>query len=474
MKAVAELRELLARRSDSEHEQAILRIVIVGLFLGYMALFHGAPSAWSTHAARIVGILAAFLAVAAAIFVAICRSPPPNVSRRLVGMVADVAGCTWYMAVAGDYGFLVIGVLLFVTFGNGFRYGLRYLFGCQILCLVGLIGVLLLVPYWQQRPIPGIGLLVAMLVLPLYVSTLLKRIQEARAKAEEANLAKTTFLANMSHEMRTPLNGIVGVVDLMKTTTMSVQQSELVGLLRHSIAVLRSLVDDVLDISKIESGHLTIEVAPFDLHTCINGLVNLLRPHAQAKGLALNAMVDPALEYRVKGDSHHLRQVLLNLVGNAIKFTERGEVSLTVTLKRETPEGVTARFEVKDTGIGIAPDALAKIFERFVQADQSTTRKYGGTGLGTTIAKQLTELMGGSIGVTSTVGEGSTFCVELPFLRNAVATAPAAAGAPDAVREVAHGGLTLVYAGSRSPQLVATLESIGEQCEVVPLSVSMG
>ncbi|HET7261513.1 MAG TPA: ATP-binding protein [Casimicrobiaceae bacterium] len=474
MKPLTDLRRMLAQRADSEHEQAILRIVIVGLFLGYMATFHGMPSLWTSDQARIVAILAGFLAVATALFVAICISPAPNVTRRLLGMVADVAGCTWYMAVAGDYGFLVIGVLLFVTFGNGFRFGLRYLFGCQLLCLAGLIGVLAFVPYWRERPVPGAGLLVAMLVLPLYVSTLLKRIQEARARAEEANLAKTTFLANMSHEMRTPLNGIVGVVDLMRTTALSVQQTELVGLLRHSITVLRSLVDDVLDISKIEAGHLTIEVAAFDLHTCINGLVNLLRPHAQAKGLALSAMMDPALEYRVKGDPHHLRQVLLNLLGNAIKFTERGEVSLAVSLKRETPEGVTARFEVRDTGIGIAPGAISRIFDRFVQADQSTTRKYGGTGLGTTIAKQLTELMGGNIGVTSTLGEGSTFWIELPFLHDDPVPATVADSQPQATPEPVPGGLTLVYGGARSPQLVSTLESIGEHCETVPLSISMG
>ena len=183
-------------------------------------------------------------------------------------------------------------------------------------------------PFWQERRIAGIGLLIALIVLPLYVSTLLKRIQEARERAEEANLAKTTFLANMSHEIRTPLNGIVGVVDLFKTTDLSAQQAELVQLLRHSVTVLRSLVDDVLDISKIESGRLAIEVTSFDLYATINGLVHLLRPHAQSKGLVLHATVDPELDYRLRGDSHHLRQILLNLLGNAIKFTERGEVSL--------------------------------------------------------------------------------------------------------------------------------------------------
>ncbi|MGA8033238.1 MAG: ATP-binding protein, partial [Casimicrobiaceae bacterium] len=282
------------------------------------------------------------------------------------------------------------------------------------------------------------------------------------------------FLANMSHEMRTPLNGIVGVVDLLKTTPLSTHQNELVGLLRHSISVLRSLVDDVLDISKIEAGHLAIEVAPFDLHLCVNGLVNLLRPHAEAKGLLLQAVVDPALEYRLRGDSHHLRQVLLNLLGNAIKFTERGEVTLAVSLKQETAEGLTARFEVRDTGIGISPEAQRRIFERFVQADQSTTRKYGGTGLGTTIAKQLAELMGGSIGVQSTLGEGSTFWVELPFLPDPTAREASPPEVDVGDREQAEDSVVLVLGDGRSSPLISTLHSMGEHYEVIPPSGSIG
>jgi two-component system, sensor histidine kinase RpfC len=469
------LRLRLVERSDSEHEQAFLRIVIVGMFLAYMAGFHGWPGNWSVHDFRVVAILAAFLVIASAIFAAICASPQPNVSRRLIGMLADCGGCTWYMWVAGDYGFFVIGVYLFITFGNGFRYGRRYLFGCQALCLAGLVAVLLLVPYWQQRRIAGIGLLIALVVLPLYVSTLLKRIQEARARAEEANVAKTTFLANMSHEMRTPLNGVVGVVDLLKMTALSPHQNELVGLLRHSISVLRSLVDDVLDISKIEAGHLLIEVAPFDLYGCINGLVQLLKPHAEAKGLALQAVVDPALEYRLKGDSHHLRQVLLNLLSNAIKFTETGEVKLVVSLKRETDEGITARFEVTDTGIGISPDALPRIFERFVQADQSTTRKYGGTGLGTTIAKQLVELMGGNIGAQSTLGVGSTFWLELPLLRDTLSAGINADRIPEEhLHEQSSHGLVLVVGGARSAQVVSALLDIAQPHEVVGSIVQLG
>ncbi len=428
MLSVSQLKTRLSAREDSEHEQALLRVVIVGLVLAYMAMFHESAANRTSGSVDIVLILAGFLAVSVGIFAAICAFPKPSVPRRLLGMVADVAGCTWYMWVAGEYGFFVIGIFLFITFGNGFRFGSKFLFGCQALSIIGLTSVLLFVPFWIERRIAGIGLLIALIVLPLYVSTLLKRIQEARARAEEANLAKTTFLANMSHEIRTPLNGIVGVVDLFKTTELSNQQTELVRLLRHSVFVLRSLVDDVLDISKIESGRLNIEVASFDLHATINGLVQLLRPHAQSKGLALHASVDPELDYHLRGDFNHLRQILLNLLGNAIKFTERGDVTLTVMLKKATDDGVTARFEVKDTGIGISEAMQSRIFERFVQADQSATRRFGGSGLGTTIAKQLVELMGGSIGVESRIAEGTTFWFELPLLRDvsAAAAEPAA------------------------------------------------
>ena len=471
MEFLVRLRNRLRNRPDSEHEQALLRIVIVGLFLAYMTLIHDSGSVGGVADGPIILLLVSFIVVAVAIFAAICLWPAPNVPRRLIGMLADNIGPAWYICLAGEYGFSMIGVFLFVAFGNGFRYGRRYLFASQALAVAGFSAVLVFVPYWHEHRAAGVGLLIALVVLPLYVSTLLARIQEARAKAEEANLAKTAFLANMSHEIRTPLNGIGGVVDLLGTTNLTRQQSELVQLLRHSATVLRSLVDDVLDITKIEAGRITIEVAPFDLHACINGLMQLLRPHAQAKGLLLTATVDPALDYRVKGDSHHLRQVLLNLLGNAIKFTERGEVTLVATLQQESDVAVTARFEVRDTGIGIAPEALGAIFERFVQADQSTTRKYGGTGLGTTIAKQLVELMGGSIGVESEVGKGSTFWIELPLLRDAAA---ASEPPPPPASPAESSGVCLVIAAPGYADIVPVLRSLGERYELVSPPTAIG
>ena len=411
-------RERLKARPDTEHEQAILRIVIVSLVLGYMGLTLSPSDAGPAHGEPLlVQGLAADLVLAVGLFLAICLWPGKNVPRRVAGMLADAGAATFCMFLAGGPGVSMIAVFLFITFGNGFRYGRRYLFGCQALCLIGYLAVFFFAAYWQTHSAEGWSLLIALVVLPVYVSTLLKRIDKAKARAEEANRAKSSFLANMSHEMRTPLNGIVGVADLLQTTSLNLQQTELMRLLRHSVTLLRSLVDDVLDISKIEAGRLTIEVAEFDLHATLNGLIRLLRPHAQAKRLALHAMVDPAIDYRLRGDSHHLRQVLLNLLSNAIKFTERGEIYLGVSLLAETEEGLRVRFEVRDTGIGIAEGVQERIFESFMQADDSTTRRYGGTGLGTTIAKQLVELMGGVIGVKSTVGVGSTFWFELPLLK---------------------------------------------------------
>jgi two-component system sensor histidine kinase RpfC len=201
----------------------------------------------------------------------------------------------------------------------------------------------------------------------------------------------------------------------------------------------------------------------------LNGLVQLLRPHAQAKGLVLRAVVDPMLDYRLRGDSHHVRQVLLNLLGNAIKFTEHGEVSLTVEQVKDTTDGVTARFEVRDTGVGIPEEAQPRIFERFVQADDSTTRRYGGSGLGTTIAKELVELMGGTIGVKSKLGEGSSFWIEIPLLRDT----PSVEAATEPI--AAQDELTLLVGDASAVASVRPLvEAVGGHCEILSSAAAVG
>jgi len=419
VRPLRDLRAALQTRADSEHEQALIRILIAGIVWVYLRLTYAPAASNGQHQYLILWLLGLDVVFCAVLFGHILRYPAVNRLRRFVGMVNDAGMSTLVMFLTGEAGAAMIGVYLFITFGNGFRYGRAYLFACQALCLAGYASVLFLHDHWQQHQTVGWSLMIAMVVLPVYVSTLLKRIEQARARAEEANKAKSTFLANMSHEMRTPLNGIVGAIELFRTTPLDTRQTELTRLLQHSVGMLRALVDDVLDIEKIEAGRLNVEIADFDLHGALNGLINLMRPHARNKGLTLSALVDPAIDYRLCGDSHHLTQILLNLVSNAIKFTEAGSVEVSVLLKAETPTGFVLRFEVKDSGIGISAEAQARIFERFVQADDSTTRKFGGTGLGTTIAKQLVELMGGKIGVSSQVGHGSTFWFEIPLLRAA-------------------------------------------------------
>ena len=231
----------------------------------------------------------------------------------------------------------------------------------------------------------------------------------ALRQAETSNQAKTQFLANMSHEIRTPLNGVVGMIELMRMTNLSdAQRGYTEQALQSSHALLR-LIDDILDLSRIEAGRLELEKTPFHLPNLVQELRVLFADQAQAKGLALTVSVPDNLNTMLVGDNHRLLQVLANLVGNALKFTEQGSVSVSVSRLAFIDGWATLRFEVADTGIGVPKDKQELIFEAFSQADTSMTRRYGGTGLGLSIARQLCQMMGGDIGVTSVVGVGSTF-----------------------------------------------------------------
>ena len=234
----------------------------------------------------------------------------------------------------------------------------------------------------------------------------------ARREAEAAEAAKSAFLANMSHEIRTPMNGVIGMAELLSHTPLSAEQADFLTVIRHSGDTLLTVLDDVLDFSKIEAGRLDIESVDFDLVELVEGVADLLAVQAQSKDLELVCHVSSKLPTRLRGDPSRIRQILINLVGNALKFTERGEVLIAVSpADGSAPAGGSREvgFAVRDTGIGIPGDKLAAIFRPFVQADVSTTRKYGGTGLGLAISSRLAELMGGGLGATSEVGVGSTF-----------------------------------------------------------------
>jgi two-component system sensor histidine kinase/response regulator len=236
-----------------------------------------------------------------------------------------------------------------------------------------------------------------------------RHANEMATAAQTANQAKSEFLANMSHEIRTPMNGVIGMAELLLDGPLNTQQRDGAKTILDSARALLTVINDILDFSKIEAGKLELEMSPIDIRDLSEDVVHLIATQAHTKGLEVTAHIDPAVPEMVRGDSGRLRQVLINLCGNAVKFTHRGEVALDVKVAAEDAESMTLRFEVRDTGIGIPANRLDNLFQPFSQVDTSTTRRFGGTGLGLSIVKRLAKLMGGEAGVESREGLGSTF-----------------------------------------------------------------
>jgi two-component system sensor histidine kinase RpfC len=413
---IDELRKLLTLRKDSEHVQVLIRLTIgslLGLYFFSPWFDYLVPDAGNRMIVH-VGVVI-FCIITIGQFVAILINPKPSVFRRVLAITLDISLSSYTLYLAGEGGAPMIAVYLWVITGNGFRYGTVYLALATVLTVIGFGIVSFASPFWRSHPLFSISMLFVLAVVPAYISVLLDKLQKAMKRATLASEAKSQFMANMSHELRTPLSGVIGLSDLLLETPVDNEQKELIQGIQQSARSQLALIEQILDISRIEAGKLVLHREDFDLNDLINASLMIFSPQARKKGLDFSIDIPSETPFLLNGDTQHLRQILINLIGNAIKFTERGKVQLRVRTARITHDTLLLRFEVIDTGIGIKPEEQEFIFDNFTQANRDISHKFGGTGLGTTIARQLVELMGGEIGVESTPGVGSTFWFTIPF-----------------------------------------------------------
>ncbi|HJX17328.1 MAG TPA: ATP-binding protein [Acidiferrobacterales bacterium] len=408
------------RRADilgREQGQAIVRVMVSTTVIGYLLIRH-APLDFTQTPPFWLVFVAVFLAFSVVVALSALRARESSVFRRVAANVADVTAVSYLMTSTGEASAPLFIIYLWVTLGNGFRFGLVAMGISALLSVSGFAVVMFTSEFWLKHQTLATGILVALVVLPAYAAHLIRQLHRARERAEEASATKSQFLARMSHELRTPLNGILGTADLLRNNNrLTTADRELLGVIRESVSVSLRQIDSVLDFARIEAGKLVLEQAEFDLHRLLNATVRMVSPTAREKNLRLLVRISPRAPFRLIGDSHHLREILLNLLSNAIKFTHTGYVAMQVEPIVVTDDAVRLRFEIRDTGIGIATEALGHIWESFAQEDSGTNRRFGGTGLGTTIAKQLVELMNGRIAVSSIKGRGAVFWCDLPFQR---------------------------------------------------------
>src|SRR6266571_5843373 len=429
------------RANYGEFAQAILRVGIGFILLvAYYAWMDWGTRAWVQY------LCWGFLAYTLVLLGWIYRARESSDVIRFLTLVVDLGTATILLGLTGEQSVILVFVYTWVAVGYGFRFGLRYL---RVAWIVGLVAFVLVYAlsaavdgFWYQHPLVWLGAFVWVGAPTFYVAQLLKqklaavqaaeeaRVQmerahadaererveraraeaeRARAEAEAASEAKSEFLATMSHEMRTPLNGVVGAAEMLAVKDLPNKERQLVDWLLASSRQLRSLIDNLLDLRKIEAGKMVIERSPFDLHALMNRLAALFEPEAKRAHLRFTKSISADAPYALLGDDVRIQQVLINLIANAIKFNREGFVRVSVSAPQQTDHEVSLRFEVRDTGIGIPPEHAGRIFDRFTQANPGIQRQYGGSGLGTTICKHLVELMSGTIGFDSQPENGTTF-----------------------------------------------------------------
>jgi len=404
------LRLRLSNRPDSEHEMSYNRISVylVLVTILYFASRAGFPGATELLASWRPALIAVPI-ICVLILAHIVAYPGVNHPRRLFAILVDLGSLTALAHVGDESTTLVYPFYLWVIFGNGFRFGVIYLFAATAVAVAGFCFVLLTTPFWIEHRTLGIALLIGLIGLPAYVSVLIRRLSDARIQAEEANRAKSLFMASISHELRTPLNAVIGFSSLLASTKLTPDQAEMAISIGESGSTLLKQINSILEFSRLEAGKTPINRREFDLFALMMRIGNMVSVQANAKGVAVRLRIGINTPNHIVSGEHAIEDILTNLVANAVKFTSEGSVTISADVVASMNSRSIVRIGVTDTGIGIAEDAQARIFESFTQADETIIDRFGGTGLGLAITKRLVEALGGTIAVDSKIGEGSTF-----------------------------------------------------------------
>lgn len=432
---------------ENERQMATNRMVITTILFGAVATFgRNHPSMGSGFMAS---AYLAFLGLAGAFFVHVRLWPRARAWRRVAVLLTDVCALSYVAFYAGPayVGLLYPGYLL-IIYGFGFRYGVKWIVASGIMSIVAVAFVVRISPLWRDNDLLGGGLIVGLIIIPAYALNLVRNLWQAKAKAEESARAKSMFVAAVSHDLRTPLNAIIGLGDILAASKLPREEADMARMIGQAGRSLLGQIDSILDFSRLEMGREPASRTTVDIFAMLHQIRELLDVSAQAKGVRLLLRIDTPTPRWIVTNTRHVHDSLVNLVGNAIKFTPAGHVEIFVRATRIADGRARLRFEVRDSGIGMGEDEQARIFDRFTQANQEIRETYGGSGLGLAIAKQLVAGLGGEIGVSSAKGAGSVFWFEIV----------AEIGVPDETSVVASQTVTLL---GGDPELAALIRAAG-------------